>query len=90
MAQPNENPEYISELKKLVNDKVISEMTAQIHLSDINKNSNFVPADTVQENQQPSQVSREKFRNRRVIFSVLLLSAAVVIVFLARSMKAIF
>jgi hypothetical protein len=90
MAKPNENPEYISELKKLVNDKVISEMTAQIHLSDINKYSNLVPADTVQESQQPSQNSQEKFRNRRVVFSVLLFSAVVVIIFLVRSIKTLF
>ena len=85
MAQPNENPEYISELKKLVNDKVISEMTAQIHLSDINKYSSLVSADTAQESQQPSQNSPEKFRIRRVVFSVLLFSTVVALVFLLRS-----
>lgn len=86
MAQPNKNPEYISELKKLVNDKVISEMTAQIHLSDINKYSNLATADIAQESQQPSQNSREKFRIRRVVFSVLLFSIIVAFVLLIRSL----
>ena len=84
MAQPNENPEYISELKKLVNDKVISEMTAQIHLSDINLNPNGVASNTPNKSQQVPQHSPEKFRNRRIMFALLIFSAAAVIFLLIR------
>jgi hypothetical protein len=84
MAQPEENPEYISELKKLVNDKVISEMTAQIHLSDINKISNFGTTNTVNKSQQNPLISPEKFRNRRIMFVVLIFNAGVVIYLLIR------
>jgi hypothetical protein len=75
MAQPNDNPEYISELKKLVNDKVISEMTAQIHLSDINKISSHVNTEGVNKSPQIRPASPEKFRNRRMMFAILILSA---------------
>ena len=84
MSQPNDNPEYISELKKLVNDKVISEMTAQIHLSDINKNSNLKVTGTSNESQQFSKISPEKFRNRRVTFGTLIFSVVVLIFLLIR------
>lgn len=84
MAQPNDNPEYISELKKLVNDKVISEMTAQIHLSGINKNLNLVTTDTVNKNQQFPPISPKKFRNRRIIFAILIFSVGAVILLLTR------
>ena len=79
MAQPNDNPEYISELKKLVNDKVISEMTAQIHLSDVKKISNHVTTEGVNKSLQIPPASPEKFRNRRIMFVVLILSPIVLI-----------
>lgn len=61
MAGNKSNPDYLSEIKKLVDQKVISEKTAQIHLSDFNSYT-YSKAD------EPVQKSRSKVNIPRVIF----------------------
>lgn len=71
--QPNENSEYISELKKLVNENVISEVTAQIHLSDLRKGSGESFTPNLIESQQAAPISPVTLRNRRLVVAALTL-----------------
>ena len=66
MAANKSNPDYLSEIKKLVDQKVISEKTAQIHLSDLNSYT-YSKAD------QPVQKRSAKINIPRVIALILII-----------------
>jgi hypothetical protein len=50
MQNPDKDSEYQKELKKLVKQKIVSEKTAQIHLSQINKQPKSVATNAANSN----------------------------------------